>query len=77
MHLKPNISSRLREWKPISFQLECDLFRDSNGVLCFAPHKYIDKMVQTYMNIFGTKPKLHKYFRSPLEQGNNPELDTL
>ena len=33
---------------PISFHFGCDLFRDSNCVLCFVPHKYIDKMFQTY-----------------------------
>ena len=33
-------------------------------------------MVQTYMNMFGTNPKLHKSFKSPLEQGYNPDLDT-
>ena len=32
--------------------------------------------VQTYMNIFSTNPNLQKSVRTPLEQGNNPELDT-
>ena len=54
------------ETGPISFHPGCDFFRDSHGVLCFAPHKYIGKMVQTYMNMFGTNPKLHKYVISTL-----------
>ena len=33
-------------------------------------------MFQTYMTIFGTKTKLHKSVRSPLEQCYHLELDT-
>ena len=33
-------------------------------------------MVQTYMNMFVTKSKLHKSVRSPVEKYGNPELDT-
>jgi hypothetical protein len=51
-----------------------DFFRDSNGVLCVAPKKYIEKMVSSYVTLFGTKPST-KYM-SPLEKGDHPELDT-
>ena len=39
-----------------------------------APRKYIEKMVDSYYNMFGHKPKL--IYMSPLEKGDNPELDT-
>ena len=32
-------------------------------------------MVQTYMHMFVTNPKLQKYVIPPLEQGDHPELD--
>ena len=51
---------------PISFILRYDFFHGSNGVLWFSPLKYIDKMVQTYMTMFGKNPKLHNYVRTPL-----------
>jgi hypothetical protein len=37
-----------------------------------APKKYIDKMIETYVRLFGTKPK---QYSSPLEAGDHPELD--
>ena len=52
------------------------LFCDINGVLCLAPHKYIDKMVQSYITMFVINPKQHKSVRPPLEQGNTQEIDT-
>ena len=33
-------------------------------------------MVQIYMTMFGTNPKLHKSVRAPLEQGDTTDLDT-
>ena len=61
---------------PISYHLVCDFFCDNSCILCSVLHKYIDNMVQTYMTIFGINPKLHQYLRAPLEQGDNPELDS-
>ena len=34
-------------------------------VFIIPPHKYIDKMVQTYMVMFGTNTKLHNSVRPP------------
>ena len=64
--LKNRYKFNLKGTRPISFHLGCDFFRGSNGVLCFAPYKYIENMVQTYMTMFGTNPKLHKSVRDPL-----------
>ena len=67
---------KLKVMGPISYHLVCDFFCDNSCILCSVLHKYIDNMVQTYMTIFGINPKLHKYLRAPLEQGDNPELDS-
>ena len=58
----------------ISYHLGCDFYRDKEGVLCFAPKKYIKKMISSFETIFGRKSsnKIH----SPLEKEDCPELDT-
>jgi len=63
---------KLKGTGAISFHLGCDFFRDENGDLCYAPRKYIDKMMGNYQRIFGQKPR--KY-NSPLEKGDHPEID--
>jgi hypothetical protein len=65
---------KLKGTGPITYHLGCDFFRDSNGVMCSAPHKYIDKMISSYEQMFGCKPKTN--VSSPLEKGDHPELDT-
>ena len=49
------------------------LARDDDGTLTMAPKKYIEKMVSTYQQMFGEKPK--EIVTSPLEKGDHPELD--
>src|SRR5687767_13570290 len=58
----------------IKFHLGCDFFRDKDGTLCMAPHKYIDKIISNYECLFGCKPKCTTW--SPLEKGDHPETDT-
>ena len=70
----PEHSFKLKGTGPLSFLLGCDYFYDDDGLLCFAPKKYIEKMELTYRQMFGEKPKGRP--RSPLESGDNPELDT-
>lgn len=38
-----------------------------------APQKYIEKMIDGYMNMFGEKPRTR--YSLPLEKGDHPELD--
>ena len=52
------------------------IYCDRNGVLWFLQHKYIDKMVHTYMNMFGTNPKLQNSVRDTLQKGDHPDIDT-
>ena len=49
----------------ISFHIGCDLFHDSKEVILLSPHIYIDKMVNTYLTMFGTDTKLHNSVRPP------------
>ena len=48
---------KLKGTGPIKFHLGCDFFRDEDGTLCMAPKKYITKMIDSYVLMFGTKPK--------------------
>ena len=64
---------KLKGVGPLEYHLGCDYFRDTDGTLCFGPRKYIDKMVEQYERLFGTKPK---EYTSPLEKGDHPEVDT-
>ena len=63
----------IKEAGPISFHLGCDFWRDEHGVLCFAPRKYIERLADSYLRMFGTKPRPYS---SPLEKGDHPEIDT-
>ena len=71
--LEDKYGYKLKGTGPLKFHLGCDYFRDEHGVLCFAPKKYIEKMIGNYFQMFGEKPKP---YTSPLEKGDHPELDT-
>ena len=64
---------KLKGTGPITFHLGCDFFRDEDGNLCYAPRKYIEKMLDNYRHVFGTYPRKAT---SPLVKGDHPELDT-
>jgi len=64
---------KLKGTGPTDFHLGCDFFRDEEGVLCYAPKKYIEKILENYRRIYGTWPKPAT---SPLTTGDHPELDT-
>ena len=63
---------KLKGTGPLSFLLGCDYFRDATGTLCQQPKQYIAKMEETYVRLFGKKPK---HYVSPLEKGDHPECD--
>jgi len=64
---------KLKGTGPTKFHLGCDFFRDEEGVLCYAPKKHIEKILDNYRRIFGTWPKPAT---SPLTTGDHPELGT-
>ena len=67
------INFKLKGTGPLEFHLGCNYYRDPDGTLCQAPVKYIDRMVDSYKNLFGSAPK--QTYRSPLEKNDHPELD--
>ena len=72
--LQGDYNLKLKGTGPIGYHLGCDFYRDSEGVLCMSPRRYIDKMITNYEMMFGSKPK--QKFLSPLEKNDHPELDT-
>jgi Reverse transcriptase (RNA-dependent DNA polymerase) len=42
--------------RPTSFHLGCHFFRDEDGVPCYAPKKYILRMLDTFERLFGKQP---------------------
>jgi hypothetical protein len=58
----------------LSFHLGCGYERDSDGVLCMNPSRYIDKMEDAYEQHFKETPN-QKHI-SPLVNGYHLELDT-
>ena len=58
---------------PMKYHLGCNFERDADGTLCQSPTKYIVRMIDNYVRLFGTQPK---EYTSPLERGDHPELDT-
>ena len=64
---------KLKGTGSVQFHLGCDFFRDDDGVLCYAPKKYLEKLMDNYKRFFGQNPK---QATSPLVKGDHPELDT-
>ena len=64
---------KLKGTGPINYHLGCDYFRDKDNNLCYAPKKYILKIIEDFKQLFGSLPK---EYTSPLEKGDHPELDT-
>ena len=58
---------------PMTYHLGCDFYRDEDGTLCQSPKKYIQRLMENHVRMFGSQPKQHS---SPLEKGDHPELDT-
>ena len=65
---------KLKGNEPIRYHLGSNFSRDEEGVLCMSPTKYIERMMDNYIRMFGSAPKT--LYRSPLERGDHPELDT-
>jgi Reverse transcriptase (RNA-dependent DNA polymerase) len=64
---------KLKGVNEVTYHLGCDFFRDHDGNLCYAPLRYIDKLIDNYVRLFGCKPK---QATSPLVKNDHPELDT-
>ena len=64
---------KLKGTGTIHFHLGMDFFHDEDGVLCIAPRKYVEKMEQSFFQMFGRAPS--HTIQSPLEKNDHPELD--
>jgi hypothetical protein len=71
--LESKYSFKLRGTGELSFHLGYDFYRDQDGILYLAPTKYIKRMSDNYMRVFGERPKPTEM--SPLDKGDHPELD--
>ena len=65
---------KLKEAGPTSYHLGCDISRHGNDDPCLSPRKRIDKMLDSRVSIFGSKPK--STWHSCLEKDDYPELNT-
>ena len=63
---------KLKNVEEPKYHLGGDFFRDSDGTLCYGAQTYVKRMCENYDNMFGEPVK--EYF-SPLEKGDQPELD--
>ena len=63
---------KLKGVGPVDYHLGCDFGRDPDGMLWFGPRRYVKKMVESYEQLFGERPK---QYNSPLERNDHPELD--
>ena len=71
--LKTKYGFKIKEAGPLKFHLGADFYRDEEGFLCMAPQKYIERLIQSYEQMFGMKPSLKVH--SPLEKGDHVESD--
>ena len=63
---------KLKGVGPMSYHLGADIYRDSDGTLCFGAKSYIGQMMINYKTMFGEKPK---EYNSPMDKNDHPELD--
>ena len=71
--LKEHHKFSLKGTGPVSYRLSINYFCDKNGLLCYDAKKYMEKILQGFVRMFGHKPDIK--IKSPLECGDHPELD--
>jgi hypothetical protein len=63
---------KLKGTGPIDYHLGQAFSRNEDGELEISARRYVDKMIDTYNQMFGEKPRCSK---TPLEQNDHPEMD--
>eukprot|EP00977_Amphora_coffeiformis_P011219 scaffold2692_cov115-Amphora_coffeaeformis.AAC.2 len=63
---------KLKNVKEPKYHLGGDFFRDSDGTFCYGAQTYVKRMSENYEQLFGEPPK---EYHSPMERGDQPELD--
>jgi len=63
---------KLKNVEEPKYHLGGDFFRDKDGTFCYGAQTYVKRMVDNYKMMFGEQPKA---YYSPMEKGDQPELD--
>eukprot|EP00977_Amphora_coffeiformis_P025527 scaffold20321_cov125-Amphora_coffeaeformis.AAC.1 len=63
---------KLKNVEEPKYHLGGDFFRDSDGTFCYGAQTYVKRMSENYEQLFGEPPK---EYHSPMERGDQPELD--
>eukprot|EP00977_Amphora_coffeiformis_P016246 scaffold4969_cov104-Amphora_coffeaeformis.AAC.2 len=63
---------KLKNIEEPKYHLGGDFFRDSDGTFCYGAPTYVKRMSENYEQLFGEPPK---EYHSPMERGDQPELD--
>jgi hypothetical protein len=70
--LQKKYNFKLKGTGPIDFHLGQSFSRNDDGEMEISAKRYVDKMIDTYVQLYGEKPRKAS---SPLEQNDHPELD--
>jgi hypothetical protein len=70
--LQKKYNFKLKGTGPIDFQLGQSFSRNNNGDMEISAKCYVDKMIDTYVQLYGEKPRKAS---SPLEQNDHLEMD--
>ena len=63
---------KLKNVEEPKYHLGGDFFRDKDGTFCYGAQTYIKRMMDNYKLMFGELPK---EYHSPMEKGDQPEMD--
>jgi hypothetical protein len=70
--LQKKYNFKLKGTGPIDFHLGQSFSWNDNGEMEISVKRYVDKMIDTYVQLYGEKPRKAS---SPLEQNDHPEMD--
>jgi hypothetical protein len=70
--LQKKCNFKLKGTGPIDFHLGQSFSRNEDGEMEISAKHYVDKMIDTYIQLYGEKPR--KAPSSPLEQNDHPEM---
>ena len=64
---------KLKDLGSLSYYLGCNFHQDENSTLCMKSISYIDRLIDNYTRMFGSKPKQN--YTSTLEKEDHSELE--
>jgi hypothetical protein len=70
--LQKKYNFKLKGTSPIDFHLGQSFSWNDDGEMEISAKRYFDKMIDTYVQLYGEKPRKAL---SPLEQNDHPEMD--